>query len=176
MAGVGFKWTERRIQTALAYWFFDWRRQLVIPNISHGFAAGRRGECDLLVVSAAGYITEVEIKVSLHDLSKEVRKDKHASRPPSCPFGPMVKCYYIAAPKEIWKKANGIPLPLGAGRIAMYLDNQDTPRGEVLSTSAINKAARSVTDKERMELLRLAYFRLWRPGADMQIFDKEERG
>ena len=168
------KWTERHVQVALAHWFFDWRRQLIIPNISHGFFAGRRGECDLLMVSKAGYLTEIEIKVNPYDLIGELRKFKHENRTLDSPFGPLIKRYYIAAPEEVWQKANGAELPLGAGKIEVYIDHQRTPRGRLTQPSAYNKAARCLTDKEMIELLRLAYFRLWN-SRDMEIFESHQR-
>ena len=163
-------WTERHVQVALAHWFFDWRKQLIVPNVSHGFFAGRRGECDLLVVSKARYLTEIEIKVNPYDLANELAKFKHGNRTSDSPFGPLVKRYYIAAPVEVWQKANGAVLPLGAGKIEIYIDHQRTPRGRLVQPSAYSKAARPLTDKEMIELLRLAYFRLW-GSKDMEIFE-----
>ena len=45
--------------------FFNYRANLIVPNISWGLGLH---ECDLLVLTSSGYATEIEIKVSKADL------------------------------------------------------------------------------------------------------------
>lgn len=167
-----FAWTERHIQVALSYWFFDYRRQFIIPNLSYGFFHGHRGESDLIVISNARYVTEVEIKCDVYDLRKEIEKAKHRR---ADLFGPVVKRYYIAAPIEVWENFGDSALPEGAGRIEVYIDHARTPRGRLVKPSACNKAARPLTDKEMLDVLRLAYLRVWNSYADMRIFSEKEQ-
>jgi len=166
------KWTERQMQVVLSYWFFDWRKQFIVPNITHGFLTGRRGECDLLVVSKARYLTEIEIKVDAYDLAKEINKFKHENRTPDKPFGYIIKRYFIAAPREVWGKVNDVKLPYGAGKIEVYETGQGHYHGQLIQPSVSSKAARPLTDKEMIELLRLAYFRMWNTAADMELFSE----
>jgi hypothetical protein len=57
--------------------YFDWRRNVIVPNVSWGLWYDRRYsgyEKDLFIVSECGYATEVEIKISKSDLAKEKYK------------------------------------------------------------------------------------------------------
>lgn len=65
--------TEAIIQKALAR-FYDPRKNIIVPNVSWSFF---NHEVDLLVISKAGYGTEIEIKVSMADLKKDFSKKKH---------------------------------------------------------------------------------------------------
>ena len=53
--------------------YFDLRQNIIVPNISWGMGLH---ECDLLILSRAGYATEIEIKISAADLRKDSKK-KH---------------------------------------------------------------------------------------------------
>lgn len=48
------------------------RQNLIVPNVSWGVAGLH--ECDILSLSASKYATEVEIKVTKHDLLKDKEK------------------------------------------------------------------------------------------------------
>ena len=50
------------------------RQEILVPNVSWGLVSW--GECDLLAVSAAGYVTEYEIKLSLADFKREWGKKR----------------------------------------------------------------------------------------------------
>lgn len=54
----------------------DYRRNTVVPNAYWGL--GLTWEADLLVISKAGYLTEVEIKVSKADLLHPAPINKEA--------------------------------------------------------------------------------------------------
>ena len=51
--------------------FLNYRSNLIVPNVSWGMALH---ECDLLVITKAGYAWEVEIKVTKADLKKDSEK------------------------------------------------------------------------------------------------------
>ena len=67
------KITTHKIEVALAN-HFNYRLNLIVPNISWGAFIWH--ECDLFIVSKAGYCTEIEIKISKSDLKKDFEK-KH---------------------------------------------------------------------------------------------------
>jgi hypothetical protein len=51
---------------------FGYRANLIVPNLSWGW--GLNHEADLIVISKAGYVTEVEIKISKSDLKADFNK------------------------------------------------------------------------------------------------------
>ena len=62
--------TTTEMEVALAH-YLNMRVNLIVPNISWGMFIH---ECDLLVITPAGYMWEVEIKVSKQDLSRDSKK------------------------------------------------------------------------------------------------------
>lgn len=72
---------------------FNYRRNLVVvPNVSYGLLDY---EADLLVCSKAGYLTEVEVKVSWHDWVIDAYKSKWEFRRAN------IKYFYYAAPMKL---------------------------------------------------------------------------
>ena len=57
--------------------FFKVRYNLIVPNVSWGIA--NLHECDMLILSKSNYATEVEIKISMADLKRDIHK-KHGHR------------------------------------------------------------------------------------------------
>ena len=51
--------------------YFGYRKNLIVPNVYWGLDMH---ECDLLVLSQAGYATEIEIKISIADLRADAKK------------------------------------------------------------------------------------------------------
>ncbi len=51
---------------------------IIAPNVRHGMFTH---ECDLAVISKAGYCTEIEIKISAADLKKTFLKNMDILRP-----------------------------------------------------------------------------------------------
>lgn len=63
-------------------------------------------ECDVLIVSKSNYLTEIEIKVSLSDLKKDLEKwHKHSNE--------KLKYQYFAIPKYLEKHIDLIPENFG---------------------------------------------------------------
>lgn len=62
-------WTARELQVAAAYWCWHSAARLVVPNV---FLYG--WESDLLAITRAGYVWELEIKVSRADFQADMRK------------------------------------------------------------------------------------------------------
>jgi len=137
------------IEIALAQ-YFNPRTNLMIPNVHWGFSIH---ECDMLVMSAAGYLSEVEIKVSLSDLKKDKKKE-HGHE------DDRIKCFYFAMPKKLLKHSDLVPERAGI----LSVDYSPTPghykifleRGAV-----INKKAPKMRIGEMYELARLGALRIW---------------
>ena len=78
---------------------FGVRANLIVPNISWGMF---NHECDLFVLTGAGYGYEVEIKVSKHDLIKDEEK-------PHGHYSPKIKYLFFAVPDYLEKHIEHIP-------------------------------------------------------------------
>lgn len=75
------------------------RVNLIVPNVSWGLGLH---ECDLLVISSAGYAWEIEIKVSKVDLIKDKEK-RHGH------ISHMIKYLYFAIPDYLIEHSEHIP-------------------------------------------------------------------
>ena len=124
--------------------YFNYRANIVVTNISWGMGLH---ECDLLVLSKAGYLTEIEIKVSKSDLKNDVlKKHEHKNH--------KIKSLYFAFP-------DGHPdwveyVPERAGIIEVYSVNKcRTFRAPIFNFTI------PVSQQERENMLRLAYMRTW---------------
>jgi hypothetical protein len=65
--------TSQDIEIAVAD-YFDYRRNLVVPNVSWGL--GLLYEADMVVLRPSGFAVEVEIKVTASDIKADLKK-KH---------------------------------------------------------------------------------------------------
>lgn len=137
------------IEITLASWF-GYRQNLIVPNVSWGLNIH---ECDLFIVSQAGYATEVEIKISKADLKKDADKPhKHQSD--------LIKNLYFAIPEKLEGCVEYIPER--AGIIIVYrLKHHDDLFCKVLRKPKPNKTARKLTDEERYIVARLGALRIW---------------
>lgn len=128
---------------------WGWRQNMIVPNISWG--AGIH-ECDLLVLSKAGWATEIEIKVSRSDLKKDAeKKHGHDSK--------KIKYLYFAIPDKLLNCIEFIPER--AGIIAVYDNGSYGFRATVHRQPEANKEATKWTDKDRSNLGRLGCMRIW---------------
>jgi hypothetical protein len=79
--------------------YFNVRVNIIVPNVSWGMCLH---ECDLLIVTPAGYATEVEIKVDKYDLIKDKEKQhKHESK--------KIKSLYFGIPDYLLEYKSHIP-------------------------------------------------------------------
>lgn len=126
--------------------FFDWRRNIIVPNVSWGLGVH---ECDLLIVTPnGGYATEVEIKISKADLMKDKEKDHgHISD--------KIKYFYFAVPEEL--KHLVTEIPERAGMIIMRSGGYC----EVIREATVNKNARALTQEELKHVAHLGCMRIW---------------
>ena len=141
----------------------DINRNFVIPNVSHSFFPW---ETDVLALSAAGYATEYEIKVSVADFKREWRKERWRSKSFLKVFRNRIRRYVIVVPHEIADKCvPHIPDDLGAGVLSFepqvdWKGNKHLAAHELIKPR-INTKARKWTDSERIHLGELAAIRYW---------------
>ena len=120
------------------------RKNIVIPNVSWGF---NMHECDLLVVSGAGYLTEVEIKISAADLKKDVGKT-HGH------WDDRIKYLYFAIPEKLKTHTEYIPQ-----RAGVLLVN-DKKRVVKIRDAVKNKNCMKMSSAELITLYRLGCLRI----------------
>jgi hypothetical protein len=130
--------------------FLNYRVNLVVPNVSWGMGLH---ECDLLVCTKAGYLWEVEIKVTKADLKRDAAK-WHGHR------NDRIKHLLFAIPAYLEDCAELVPAHAGIITVA--------PKGERvwgrvrrLREPATNKAAQPISAAERYTLARLGAMRIW---------------
>lgn len=112
-------------------------------------------EADLIVLTANGYVVEVEIKISLADLKRDCKKKKWSLRA----FNELVSRFYYAMPAQLWEKpAARECVPNFAGVITV------DDSGQVLTVKeAVRRTARPLRAPERFNLARVGSFRAWSP-------------
>ena len=88
--------------------FFNYRINLIVPNVYWGM---NMHECDLLMVSKAGYCTEIEIKVSRADLKNDAKK-RHGH------FSNRIKYLYFAIPTYLEHCIEFVPKRAGIITVA----------------------------------------------------------
>jgi len=137
--------TCQEIECAVAR-FFDPRRNVIVPNVWWGLDLNH--ECDLFVLTKAGYAYEVEIKTSKADLKADARKrHNHASK--------KIKRLYFAIPEKLESCIDLIP-----GRAGVLVLR---PNGAVkkLREAEPNPGARKLNEKESLHLGQLCSMRIW---------------
>ena len=136
------------IETALAR-YFNYRTNIIVPNVSWGMFTH---ECDLLVLTPAGYATEVEIKTNKYDLLRD-KKKKHGHH------STRIKFLYFAIPEILAEYQEHIPDRAGIITLDYY------PGSTTLRCKTIRNAKRNSDYKfsaeERYQLARLGTMRIW---------------
>lgn len=145
---------------------FNWMANRIIPEctIDGGIA-------DLLVITKAGYLTEIEIKVRLSDWKADLLKRKwYIERP-------HISRFFYAAPYDL---ASNPPegLPEGAGILGISGAGQHI---RMVGVHVLRPAKRKRTTKlTRLEILELSdcmYYRWWHTkfrDIASPLFEKEE--
>ena len=143
------KVTTAEMEVALQQYFdvTSHRSCSTVPNISWGLGLH---ECDLLIMSKSGYLTEVEIKVSISDLKKDLEKGhKHESN--------KIKFLFFAIPCDLDREECLKYIPERAGVLIVghkwhvVLERPPKP----------NKESRKLSDKEQLQFYRLGSMRIW---------------
>ena len=126
---------------------FNIRTHLIVPNVSWGLSIH---ECDLLILSKAGYATEIEIKISKADLKKDKFKSHgHLSK--------KIKNFYYAVPEKIAIEYVEEHVPERAGIIVVNAKG----RCKIVRKCIVNKDAIKFSEKDRYKMARLGALRIW---------------
>jgi hypothetical protein len=129
--------------------YIDIRRELVVPNVHWG--AGLH-ECDLFVLSKAGYATEIEIKISRADLVQDAKK-KHGH------VNYKIKQLYFAIPEHLVPYIKYIPERAGI-LIVYYASSMAGPYVKCIRTAKITGNFKYNLEN-RMQITRLGALRIW---------------
>jgi len=136
--------TTEEIEIAVAN-HFGWSKKLIVPNVSWGMGIH---ECDLLISTPSWFLWEIEIKISLSDLKKDLEK-RHGHN------SNKIKYLYFAIPVKLKPHIHHIPKRAGiliVGNTGHIFHEREPIR---------NKNARKLTSGEINQLMRLAVMRLW---------------
>lgn len=149
------KWTEDRIAYLIATSIFPWRRYVVVPNVSWGLLPH---EADLVALSDADWLSEIEIKITKADFLADRDKYKHQLVKPA-----LISAFYYAMPLVVWEKCSPEDLPAGAGLILIgdRYRGDGNPQAFLKQKPVDNAGARKLRQDEREQLLRLGYIRYW---------------
>jgi hypothetical protein len=149
--------TEQEVAYALTYSAnspFFIRNHMVVPNVFWGLDFSY--ELDLLSVSRNGFGTEIEIKVSRHDLIRD-REKMHGHS------DPRIRQLYFAGPQEL--EADLLQYaPERAGVITVYGNGNSRRRYQctIRRKAKIRRTAWAFSEKEIIKLLRLGNMRYWK--------------
>lgn len=124
----------------------------VVPNVSWGMLPD---EADLIVLSKTGYLTEVEVKVSLSDWKADLEKRKWLRKKFQ---NGLVKRFFYAAPEALAARHAELALPSMAGVISV------SERGEatVIRPAATFPGHKKLSVLQAHKLLRLAAIKAWK--------------
>jgi hypothetical protein len=138
---------------------FHFRRFLVVSNVSHGMLPW---EADLLVMSQSGYVSEVEIKVSIADLKRDLAKRKFVKGAWDSAHE-IIKARWYAMPEAVWgHHAAADAVPADAGVIVVRVPIHAWDCGvSVIREPIENPSARKLTSDEQYQLARLGVMRHW---------------
>ena len=131
------------------------RQNLIVPNVSWGISSNTLNlhECDILSLSKSGYATEVEIKVSKHDLLKDGEKwhGHHHN---------YIANLFFAVPELL----EGIALTNIPERAGLFVAKKYTPGNEIfieqVRACQRNKDAVKWNEIDRYKLARLGTMRI----------------
>ena len=134
--------------------YFNYRTNLIVPNISWGMFLGH--ECDLFVLTKAGYGYEAEIKITKQDIKIDLqKKHKHNSN--------KIRKLYFAMPEYLEGNINLIPER--AGILIIYKTRTYRNTGWYFhcrkTREAMINSKYKFTEQERYNLARLGSMRIW---------------
>lgn len=154
-------WSSRLITRSLATdaasRFHFTTQFTVLPNVT-----GMVGwEADLLVCSRAGFMTEVEVKISAGDWRADAAKRKwERLNEPECTSWPLIKYFYYAAPLDLAQRWPDFGIPDFAGVLGMQLTG-DRCWHQLVKPAKARPGHRKLSDAEMAKLARLGALRIW---------------
>ena len=135
---------------------FGYRQNIIVPNISWGLFANM--EIDMLILSQAGYCTEIEIKMSNSDIRADAKKlhRKKASENNGVRH-PLISRTFFALPETLDIKH----IPEWAGIITLERGHYGQLTTRLIKGAKRNPNTRKITDEEKLKLLHLGCMRIW---------------
>lgn len=145
------------IETAIAT-LYCYRKNVIVPRVRH---FPKLHECDLLIINKAGWATEIEIKISLNDLKKDLQKEHQHQNV-------KIRELYYAVPEKLFDAAVEL-LPDTVGLIKVtetkYVENYGRSKKDHFSAKierfAVVKKAEKFTPEEVAKVTRLGTLRIW---------------
>ena len=138
---------------------FDYTKKLVVFNVfGHGSIVPLWHECDVLVCTNSGYLTEIEIKRSYADFINDFKKNHtHESR--------FIKNFYYCVPDSIKEKVvsfidsleNKDDWRTKAGILIFHEDNDWI---DIIREPIQNKEAEKLNTEQKLYLARLGSMRV----------------
>lgn len=134
--------------------FFARRHLAVVPNVSWGLL---NWEADLLVLQRNGFLTEVEIKISLQDWKADAAKAKWTDQQ----FKRLVKRFWYAVPADLAERRAEAGIPDHAGVIAWRREGNRESLN-IVRLPKSNRDALACTIEEQQKLMRLGCLKAWK--------------
>jgi hypothetical protein len=131
---------------------FDYRKGIVVPNVSYGF--GLDYEADLVHINASNYMTEIEIKVSKQDYLNDKLKAKWKKG-----LDKKVRYFYYAVPTELIATVMA-DLDPNHGLIEVYV-HRNRFRSKIIK-KALKIGSTKLTQDDIINLTRLSVMRFWK--------------
>jgi hypothetical protein len=138
------KFSESFIAQRVAV-YFGYRQNVCVRNVSWGM---QLHECDLLIMSKANYLTEVEIKISKSDLKRDLLKHH-------CHQSNKIKKLYFAVPKSLSGMAGWIPDEAG------LITVDESGMVWTVRPAESRRDVKPITPEEAFNLARLGAMRQW---------------
>lgn len=157
------KANEKIAQLALVK-LFNYRKFIIIPNISYGLKALHNREVDLMVINKSNYATEIEIKLSLEDLKADKKKThQHKSQ--------IFKRLFFAVFDDNIKPQDYNLIPEHAGIIKLYWKPRRNKKpiftAVIVKEPKNNDSCRKLTQQEIDKVRNLLIMRYW------SLFEKQ---
>lgn len=129
-----------------------WRQHVIVPNVSWGL--GLSHECDLLILDDKSRFTEIEIKISKHDLKRDFDKiHGHTSA--------LITRLVYALPAELIEHAKAI-IPEPCGIIAVkYNEGRRKFEAEWTRRCRHRKRMKEIPEHTIRKFLELGCMRIW---------------
>ncbi len=129
--------------------YFDFRQNLIVPNIWWGM--GLNHECDLFILTKSGFAYEVEIKTTKADLKRDQKKGH-------CHGSKFLKRLYFGIPELLSPYIDLIPENAG---ILVLKPGKYGAEVEKVREAKPNPNAIKLTPEKRLKLAELGTLRTW---------------
>ena len=110
------------------------------------------------MVPSSGYVTEVEVKVSLTDLRRDAEKEKWRTRS----FVGLITRFYYAMPLALWQR-EGAQEAVREGAGVITVERVGRRLKARLAREAERRPGRKLSLQERFTLARVGSYRAWSP-------------